>query len=218
MAGALLERGRVEDAAVAYRKAALDPGNPDPGKALVNLGLCFMALDRPADAVEAYQAALGFDTYEGRAKRSRTSVWPTARSAATTTPSGRSRRRWAARAPALSRSGRGLRDRSRERGPERDVEFVGCGVRPSSRGRRARAGGRLADRRDPAGRPSSRAAHRRMGPAWPRPLQSPQWSRRPTTRSPRPCRPRSRRHRRPRRRPRTWRRSETKPPSRTSSA
>ncbi len=43
-------------------------GQPDPGKALVNLGLCFMALGRPADAVDAYQAALGFDDYEGRGK------------------------------------------------------------------------------------------------------------------------------------------------------
>jgi len=68
MAGALLERGRVEEAAIAYRKAALDPVNPDPGKALVNLGLCFMALGRPDDAIEAYRAALGFDQYHGRGK------------------------------------------------------------------------------------------------------------------------------------------------------
>jgi tetratricopeptide (TPR) repeat protein len=68
MAAALLERGRIEDAAIAYRRAALDPGNPDPGKSLVNLGLCFMALGRHEDAVEAYQAALGFDEYHGRGK------------------------------------------------------------------------------------------------------------------------------------------------------
>ena len=60
--------GRVEEAAVAYRKAALDPGNPDPGKPLVNLGLCFMALGRAEDAIEAYHAALGFDQYKGRGK------------------------------------------------------------------------------------------------------------------------------------------------------
>lgn len=68
LAGALLERGKVEESAVAYRRAALDPGNPDPGKALVNLGLCFMALGRAGDAVEAYRAALGFDEYQGRGK------------------------------------------------------------------------------------------------------------------------------------------------------
>ncbi len=33
MAGALLERGKVEEAAVNYRKAALDANNPDPGRA-----------------------------------------------------------------------------------------------------------------------------------------------------------------------------------------
>ena len=48
------------EAGVAFREAALDEGNPDPTKALLNLGVCFMALDRPADAVASYESALQF--------------------------------------------------------------------------------------------------------------------------------------------------------------
>ena len=46
---------------MAFREAALDINNPDPTKALLNLGVCFMALDRPADAVQSYESALQFD-------------------------------------------------------------------------------------------------------------------------------------------------------------
>jgi tetratricopeptide (TPR) repeat protein len=51
-----------------YRQAAIDPRNPAPGKALNNLGLCFMALDRPEDAVEAYRAAVEVAGYQGRGR------------------------------------------------------------------------------------------------------------------------------------------------------
>ena len=46
---------------MAFREAALDESNPDPTKALLNLGVCFMALNRPADAVASYESALQFD-------------------------------------------------------------------------------------------------------------------------------------------------------------
>ena len=46
---------------MAFREAALDEGNPDPTKALLNLGVCFMALNRPVDAVASYESALQFD-------------------------------------------------------------------------------------------------------------------------------------------------------------
>ena len=68
-AGALACLGRYAESAASYREAALDPGNPDPGKALNNLGLQFMELDRPEDAVEAYRAALELEGYDGRAPR-----------------------------------------------------------------------------------------------------------------------------------------------------
>ena len=45
---------------MAYRKAALEENNPDPAKALINLGVCFVQLHRPADAAEAYRTALDF--------------------------------------------------------------------------------------------------------------------------------------------------------------
>ncbi len=44
-----------------FREAALEEANPDPTKALLNLGVCFMALNRPADAVASYESALQFD-------------------------------------------------------------------------------------------------------------------------------------------------------------
>ncbi len=61
MGNALLKLGKSAEAGVAFREAALDEGNPDPTKALLNLGVCFMALDRPADAVASYESALQFD-------------------------------------------------------------------------------------------------------------------------------------------------------------
>ena len=65
---ALLRCGRVKDAAYAFRTAASDLKNPDPGRALVNLGVCFMAMDRPGDAVEAYRAAVNLPSYKGKGK------------------------------------------------------------------------------------------------------------------------------------------------------
>ena len=47
-----------EAAGAAWRKAALDEKNPKPALALVNLGLCFMKLSRPADAIISYETAL----------------------------------------------------------------------------------------------------------------------------------------------------------------
>ena len=61
MGNALLKLGKSAEAGVAFREAALDEANPDPTKALLNLGVCFMALDRPADAVASYESALQFD-------------------------------------------------------------------------------------------------------------------------------------------------------------
>ena len=49
------------EAGAAYREAALDPANPAPAKSLVNLGVCFMELGRPEDAVSVYETALDFD-------------------------------------------------------------------------------------------------------------------------------------------------------------
>lgn len=61
MGSALLKRGKSAEAGVAFREAALDEANPDPTRALLNLGVCFMALNRPADAVASYESALQFD-------------------------------------------------------------------------------------------------------------------------------------------------------------
>ena len=69
-AGALYDMGRLEEASSAYRLAALDADNPDPGKALNNLGLTYVALGRPKDAVEAYRAAIGMEGYSGRGRAS----------------------------------------------------------------------------------------------------------------------------------------------------
>ncbi len=56
-----MKLGKSAEAGVAFREAALDESNPDPTKALLNLGVCFMALNRPADAVASYESALQFD-------------------------------------------------------------------------------------------------------------------------------------------------------------
>ena len=61
MGNALMKLGKSAEAGVAFREAALDESNPDPTKALLNLGVCFMALNRPADAVASYESALQFD-------------------------------------------------------------------------------------------------------------------------------------------------------------
>ena len=61
MGNALLKQGKSAEAGVAFREAALDEANPDPTKALLNLGVCFMALNRPADAVASYESALQFN-------------------------------------------------------------------------------------------------------------------------------------------------------------
>ncbi len=60
MGNALMKAGKTAEAGVAFREAALDESNPDPTKALLNLGVCFMALNRPADAVSSYESALQF--------------------------------------------------------------------------------------------------------------------------------------------------------------
>lgn len=61
MGNAYMKVGKTAEAGVAFREAALDEGNPDPTKALLNLGVCFMALNRPADAVASYESAFQFD-------------------------------------------------------------------------------------------------------------------------------------------------------------
>ena len=58
---AQLKLGNMTEAGAAYREAALDPANPAPAKALVNLGVCFMELGRSADAITSYETALEFD-------------------------------------------------------------------------------------------------------------------------------------------------------------
>ncbi len=58
---AYLRLGDTVEAGASFREAALDPENPKPAKALVNLGVCFMQLDRPADAAVSYESALDFN-------------------------------------------------------------------------------------------------------------------------------------------------------------
>jgi len=52
--------GDTRSAGIAYRNAAVDEKNPNPSAALQSLGACFMGLNRPVDAVEAYRTALDF--------------------------------------------------------------------------------------------------------------------------------------------------------------
>ena len=61
MGNALMKLGKTAEAGVAFREASLDEAKPDVTKALLNLGLCFMALDRPLDAVASYESALPFE-------------------------------------------------------------------------------------------------------------------------------------------------------------
>jgi len=68
LAHAYFEQQAYEQAALAYKSAALDERNPNPGASLVNLGLCMMALGRPKSAAEAYSAALGVEDYPNRGK------------------------------------------------------------------------------------------------------------------------------------------------------
>ena len=75
MGNALMKLGKSAEAGVAFREAALDEGNPDPTKALLNLGVCFMALDRPADAVASYESALQFDMRARHRATSSTRTW-----------------------------------------------------------------------------------------------------------------------------------------------
>ena len=58
IAAAQFNLGKLEDAGAAWREAALDPNNPKPAKSLVNLGVCFMELARPKDAIISYETAL----------------------------------------------------------------------------------------------------------------------------------------------------------------
>ena len=59
--GQSLEKlGDMTQAGVAFREAALDGTNPAPAAALTSLGDCFVALDRPEDAIESYRSALDF--------------------------------------------------------------------------------------------------------------------------------------------------------------
>lgn len=58
MGSAYEQKAMVREAGAAYRNAALDQTNPDPIEALLKLGICFMELKRPSDAVEAYRTAL----------------------------------------------------------------------------------------------------------------------------------------------------------------
>ena len=61
-------RKDFEGAAAAYREAVLDDANPDPGRALNNMGLAYMNLGRPLDAIAAYKAALDMSGYAGKGK------------------------------------------------------------------------------------------------------------------------------------------------------
>jgi hypothetical protein len=60
LGNAFSKLGMIVEAGTAYRNAALDERNPNPAKALISLGSCFMALGRPADAIESYRAVFDF--------------------------------------------------------------------------------------------------------------------------------------------------------------
>jgi tetratricopeptide (TPR) repeat protein len=60
MGKAYMKLGKTAEAGSAFRSAALDEANPNPAQALLNLGICFMALNRPADAVASYESAQQF--------------------------------------------------------------------------------------------------------------------------------------------------------------
>jgi tetratricopeptide (TPR) repeat protein len=68
VAQAYMQQEQYEHAALAYKHAALDEHNPQPGKALVNLGLAMMAAGKPEAAVEAYRSALSSQGYENKGR------------------------------------------------------------------------------------------------------------------------------------------------------
>ncbi len=55
-----LKKGESAEAGKCFREAALDERNPDPASALLNLGVCFMSLGRPEDAITSYASAKDF--------------------------------------------------------------------------------------------------------------------------------------------------------------
>ncbi len=56
-----LKLGESANAGKCFREAALDESNPDPAKSLLNLGVCFMSLNRPQDAIQSYASAFDFE-------------------------------------------------------------------------------------------------------------------------------------------------------------
>lgn len=56
-----LKLGESANAGKCFREAALDESNPDPAKSLLNLGVCFMSLNRPQDAIQSYLSAFDFE-------------------------------------------------------------------------------------------------------------------------------------------------------------
>lgn len=61
MGNALMKSGKPAEAGAVFRSAALDDRNPDPTRALLNLGVCFMALNRSDDAIIVYENAFQFN-------------------------------------------------------------------------------------------------------------------------------------------------------------
>ena len=61
MGNALMKSGKSAEAANSFRSAALDNHNPDPTRALLNLGVCFMALGRPMDAITVYNSTFQYN-------------------------------------------------------------------------------------------------------------------------------------------------------------
>lgn len=59
-----VKAGDSAEAGRSFREAALDKNNPDPAKSLLNLGVCFMSLGRPEDAISTYESAQEFTTSE----------------------------------------------------------------------------------------------------------------------------------------------------------